>query len=222
MPEEMATRRMFESHPEEVWRWYLFRFGACRHAQPNLAHRALVDLELSLGNRFTLVTQNIDGLHYRAGSSLERTFCIHGDSTWARCASDCGLGRQPLPLLETPRIDQELPPFVVKQLTCANCGDWMRPHVLWFDEYYDEINYRADSALSAAARADLLMVVGTSGATNLPIQIGTLCLRRGAAIIDVNPEPNPFSTFAAQADSGCVVRGSACESLPPIVQYLTA
>src|ERR1700690_5389 len=77
MPEEMATRQMFRSHPEEVWRWYLYRFGACRHAEPNLAHRALVDLEASLCDRFTLVTQNIDGLHRRAGSSVERTYSIH-------------------------------------------------------------------------------------------------------------------------------------------------
>jgi len=220
MPEEMATRRMFSSNPEEVWRWYLYRFGACRHAEPNLAHRALVDLEAILGDRFTLVTQNIDGLHGRAGSSVERTHCIHGDAGYVRCVDDCGIGLQPLPTIDTRNIGAELSSETCERLKCHNCGAWLRPHVLWFDEYYDEENYRADSAIRAAARADLLIVVGTSGATNLPMQIGTLCLRQGAAIIDVNPEANPFAVIADRAESGCVVRGSACDNLPEIVQHL--
>jgi len=220
MPEEMATRRMFASHPEEVWRWYLYRFGACRHAEPNLAHRTLVELEAHLGDHFALVTQNIDGLHRRAGSSVERTCCIHGDAAYVRCVNDCGTGLQPLPLVETPQIDAELSTEQCEQLKCKNCGAWLRPHVLWFDECYDEENYRADSAIRAAAQADLLIVVGTSGATNLPMQIATLCLRQGAVIVDVNPEPNPFAVIAEQAESGCAVRGSACNNLPEIVQYL--
>lgn len=220
MPEEMATHRMFANHPEQVWHWYLYRFGACRRAEPNGAHRALVDLESSLGDRFTLVTQNIDGLHRRAGSSLERTFCIHGDAAYVRCSADCGIGLQPLPAIETPPIDTELSFELREQLTCKKCGAWLRPHVLWFDEYYDEHNYRADSAMRAAAQADLLIVVGTSGATNLPMQIGKLCLGKGSAIIDVNPEANPFSAIAQRAERGCTVRRSACASLPEIVRSL--
>ena len=220
VPEEMATHRMFTRHPKEVWRWYLYRFGACRHAEPNRAHRALVELESSLGERFTLVTQNIDGLHCRAGSSIERTYCIHGDAAYVRCANDCGAGIQSLPLIEMPQIDTKLYSESWEQLKCKKCGAWLRPHVLWFDEYYDEVNYRADSAIRAAARADLLLVVGTSGATNLPMQIGTLCVRQGAAIVNVNRELNPFASIAARAERGYVVRGSACDNLPQIVQYL--
>ena len=220
MPEEMATRRMFSSHPEEVWRWYLYRFGACRHAEPNLAHRALVDLEASLRDRFTLVTQNIDGLHRRAGSSFERTYCIHGDAAYVRCTNDCGIGLQLLPAIDRPTIDVELSPEHCERLKCQNCRAWLRPHVLWFDEYYDEENYRADSAIRAAAEADLLIVVGTSGATNLPMQIGALCLRQGAAIVDLNPEANPFAVIAERAEHGCAIRGKASDSLPTIVQYL--
>src|SRR5512136_588391 len=63
MPTQMATHEMFEQNPDEVWRWYLYRFGVCRDAQPNAGHRAIVVLEEALGDRFTLVTQNIDGLH---------------------------------------------------------------------------------------------------------------------------------------------------------------
>ena len=222
MPEEMATRRMFTSDPEQVWRWYLYRFGKCRHAEPNQAHRTLVDLELSLGDRFRLVTQNIDGLHRRAGSCVERTYCIHGDAGYVRCARECTPGTLSLPAVEAPDIDAEFPAELREQLTCRNCGDWLRPHVLWFDEYYDEQNYRADSAIRAAGQADLLLVVGTSGATNLPMQIGTLCLRRGVTIIDVNPEPNPFAAIAERAERGFSLRQSACDGLPQIVDYITS
>src|SRR5690242_157425 len=97
MPQEMATAEMFARAPEEVWRWYLYRFGVCRHAEPNDGHRALAALERALGDRFTLVTQNIDGLHLRAGSSPERTLRIHGDAGLVRCAGACHAGTLPLP-----------------------------------------------------------------------------------------------------------------------------
>src|SRR5690349_5981910 len=99
MPQEMATREMFERRPDEVWRWYLYRFGVCRAAQPNAGHRALVDLERAIGDRFILVTQNIDGLHRRAGS--QRVFAIHGDAAYVRCAAECGLGRIDQPEMGT-------------------------------------------------------------------------------------------------------------------------
>jgi NAD-dependent deacetylase len=73
MPQEMATHEMFEAAPEEVWRWYLYRFGLVRHAEPNAGHHALVALERALGDRFTLVTQNANGMHRRAGASDART-----------------------------------------------------------------------------------------------------------------------------------------------------
>lgn len=220
MPEEMATHRMFLQHPDEVWRWYLYRFGLCHHFPPNAAHRALVTLERQLGDRYHLVTQNIDGLHRRAGSSSERTYCIHGDSAWMRCANDCGLG-----LVELPDFGQRDATTTISEaergrLTCPRCGAWMRPHVLWFDECYDEPLYRAESAMQAAAEADLLLVVGTSGATNLPSQIGHLCYQLGTPIIDVNPESNPFGDLAARSRRGYCARGPASVWVPAIVDAL--
>ncbi len=220
VPEEMATSRMFSREPEQVWRWYLYRFGSCRHAKPNRAHRALVDLELSLGDRFRLVTQNIDGLHRRAGSSAERTYCIHGDAAYVRCANECTEGTLELPRVEAPALGEQFPAQLREQLTCWNCGSWLRPHVLWFDEYYDEDYYRADSAVRAASEADLLLVVGTSGATSLPMQMGALCLRNGVAILDVNPEPNPFGVIAERAERGFACHQSACDGVPMIVEYI--
>src|SRR5512140_1766916 len=220
MPQEMATWEMFEQAPDEVWRWYLYRFGICRDARPNAGHEALVRLERHLGDRFHLVTQNIDGLHRRAGS--ERVLCIHGDAAYVRCANDCGLGVVELPPGLAPRGDGALLPSERAALTCPRCKAWLRPHVLWFDEYYDEEHYRMESSLRAAGAADLLLVVGTSGATNLPMQIGELCWRRGAALVDVNPEENPFAEMASASPNGFFARGSACERLPAIVAALGA
>ncbi|HUL59953.1 MAG TPA: Sir2 family NAD-dependent protein deacetylase [Anaeromyxobacteraceae bacterium] len=220
MPQEMATREMFDSAPEEVWRWYLYRFGIVRGAEPNAGHRALVALERVLGDRFTLVTQNIDGLHRRAGS--QRVLAIHGDAAWVRCADACGIGLLALPDLGARGKDDRLTVPERRKLTCPRCGGWLRPHVLWFDEYYDEENYRMDSALRAAGAADLLLVVGTSGATNLPMQIGRMVYLRGAALVDVNPEENPFAEMAERAERGFFARGSACERLPAIVSALGA
>jgi len=219
MPQEMATWEMFERVPDEVWRWYLHRFGICRDASPNAGHEALVALEHGLGDRFTLVTQNIDGLHRRAGS--QRVYCIHGDAAWVRCARECGLGKVDLPAaVPLPRGPEPLGSGERAALRCPRCGAWLRPHVLLFDEYYDELNYHMDSALGAAGRADLLLVVGTSGATNLPMQIGELAWRRGTAMVDVNPEANPFSEMAEELPNGFFARGSACERLPEIVKAL--
>jgi NAD-dependent deacetylase len=220
MPEEMATARMFERQPDEVWRWYLYRFGVCQRFAPNPAHVALATLEQALGERFRLVTQNIDGLHRRAGSSIERTYCIHGDAAWVRCASDCGVGLIELPEFGQRDANAALTDAERTKLTCPACGGWLRPHVLWFDECYDEPLYRAESAMRAAANADLLLVVGTSGATNLPSQIGQLCFRLGTPIVDVNPEPNPFSELAERSHRGYVARGPASELVPAIVRAM--
>ena len=78
-PQEMATARAFSSMPDEVWRWYLHRRGVCRAAAPNAAHQALVQLDERLGERFRLVTQNVDGLHLRAGGDPARIYQIHGN-----------------------------------------------------------------------------------------------------------------------------------------------
>jgi len=222
MPQEMATLEMFQRAPEEVWRWYLYRFGVCRDARPNAGHRALVALDQALGDRFHLVTQNIDGLHLRAGATPERTSCIHGEAAYVRCADACAPGKLPMPDMGRRGAAT---PFTAEdraRLGCPRCGGWLRPHVLWFDECYDEENYRMQTALRAAGRADLLLVVGTSGATNLPMQIGELAWRRGIAMVDVNPEENPFSELCESSPRGFFARGSACERLPDIVLALTA
>ena len=221
-PQELATEAAFRQMPDEVWRWYLYRRAVCRAAEPNGGHHALVDLERALGERFLLVTQNVDGLHLRAGSSSRRTYQIHGNIDFMRCAGPHG--RAPV------RIPQEVPavlatdPFPEEArtlLTCGSCSGRTRPHVLWFDEYYDEALYRFESSLAAAARARVLITAGTAGATNLPNQMVAAALRAGALLIDVNPDDNPFGQAAERA-GGVRLRGPASQELPRLVALIAA
>lgn len=221
-PQEMATRAAFRSMPDEVWRWYLYRLGMCRHAQPNPAHRALVDLDRALGDRFLLVTQNVDGLHLRAGSARERTYQIHGNVDFMRCAGRHDRELVPMPD-GLPAVDQDAPlaDDVRRRLVCPRCGGRTRPHVLWFDEFYDEELYRFESSLRAAAGCAVLVTAGTSGATNLPNQMVMAAMRAGALLIDVNPDDGPFAQ-AALASDGAWLAGSATEKMPPLVQAIAA
>jgi NAD-dependent deacetylase len=210
-PEELATLEMFRRDPQAVWGWYLHRLRVCRAARPNAAHRSLVELEAVLGDRFWLLTQNVDGLHLEAGSSRERTLEIHGNLRFARCSRECGAGMERVPVDPPSEMDPE-------RLRCGRCGAWLRPHVLWFDEVYDEPRYRFETAIGLAQEAALLVVVGTSGATALPLHVGTIVARRGAALVDLNPEPNPFSDLAASTPQGCVRRGRATDLVPDLVR----
>jgi NAD-dependent deacetylase len=221
-PQELATREAFSHMPDEVWRWYLYRRSVCRRAAPNAGHLALVRLESRFADRFALVTQNVDGLHLRAGSPAERTLQIHGNIDFMRCAQECSTALHPVPTtIGAKGRDDELSDAELALLRCPSCGEPTRPHVLWFDESYDEELFRAASALHAAADAELLIVVGTAGATNLPLQIAAVVARAGRPIIDVNVEDNPFAQ-AAREYGGHVLRGSAAQLLPELVAALAA
>ncbi len=219
-PQELATHDAFEAMPWDVWAWYLYRRGVCRAAAPNAAHTALVALDAALGDRFALITQNVDGLHRRAGSPDARTFPIHGDIGLMRCARDCILDRWPIPE-DVPALSKGEPVSPVHRalLVCPRCGGMARPHVLWFDETYDEPRFFLDTSRRLAPQAALLVVIGTSAQTNLPWQVVTLAARAGATVIDVNVEDNPFGDIA-QA-SGGVLRGSAAALVPTLVDVLT-
>ena len=218
-PQELATYAGFEHMPWDVWAWYLYRRGVCRAAAPNAAHTAIVRWDTALASRFALVTQNVDGLHIRAGSPAARTFEIHGDIDQMRCAADCVPHRWPIPdgvaalAKGAPVTDA-----VRTLLVCPACGGMARPHVLWFDESYDEPRFHLDTVRRVAAGATLLVVAGTSAQTNLPWQVVTLAARAGATIVDVNLEDNPFGEIAAT--SGGAVRASAATILPALVAAL--
>jgi NAD-dependent deacetylase len=224
-PMELATRSAFESMPEHVWSWYLSRRAFCHAAEPNTAHVALVELERALGDRFLLITQNVDGLHRRAGSSESRTYQIHGCLDLIRCSEECTSAVFPMPEALGTTWDvgsdgRELTTRELSLLRCPICGALARPHVLWFDEYYDEERFRFQSSLLAADKAAALLVIGTSGATNLPIQIGERVAERQTSMIVVNPEPNPFSELAANVPRSVFLEGGAGENIPKLVDAI--
>jgi len=206
-PQELATWSAFSRNPQLVWPWYLWRRQRCRIADPNSAHEDLVSLEAHLGDQFLLITQNVDGLHTRAGNSRSRTYEIHGNIDYMRCVKRCG-PKRPVPDLpnihEACRFDASW----ASALECGPCRAWMRPHVLWFDETYDEANYRFESSIQAGSEADVLVVIGTTGATTLPAHLLHLAVRRRIPIIDINPEPNPFAE-AAERSAGAWLQCSA-------------
>lgn len=220
-PQELATHTAFETMPWAVWAWYLYRRGVCRRAEPNPSHTSLVRLAHALPDRFALITQNVDGLHRRAGSPEATTFAIHGDISQMRCARDCVPDRWPLPEA-VPDLDkgEDVSAAAQALLRCPRCGAIARPHVLWFDESYDEPRYHLDTVRALAPRAALLVIAGTSAQTNLPWQVVTLAARAGATIVDINVEDNPFGDIAV--GSGGVVRAPAGSVLPAIVDALIA
>jgi NAD-dependent deacetylase len=222
-PQEMATYRMFKQKPEEVWRWYLYRIGVCEKARPNPGHHALVEMEALFKDRFTLITQNVDNLHLQAGNSLKKTFQIHGNVFFMRCADECKRKVFPIPKNLIGRKKNDALTETDRQLLmCPDCGSRTRPHVLWFDEMYNEHYYRYHSALKVAKETDLLLVVGTSGATSLPNQVVWEVKHCNGIIIDINIEKNPFSIIALNSRQGCFLKQPSGEALPDILQRFKA
>jgi len=176
-PEELATPEAFRADPGKVWRWYAWRWKTAAGAQPNPAHYALVRWE-TLFPAFHLITQNVDGLHARAGSRgvLE----LHGTLLTARCHR-CGRQRD---MGEAIAASPEKPP-------ACDCGGLFRPAVVWFGENLDpEV---LSQAQEEAARCDLFLSVGTSSTVYPAAGLIELAQRAGACVIEVNPEPTPFS-----------------------------
>ncbi|HSO18404.1 MAG TPA: Sir2 family NAD-dependent protein deacetylase [Desulfosarcina sp.] len=218
-PQEMATAAMFNRDPESVWVWYLYRWGLCRRARPNDGHRAVAAMEKGLGDRFALITQNVDGLHIRAGSSLQRTFQIHGNIFYTRCASAC---TDDILALPAGLGDKQKGGFLTdperRRLKCRDCGSWLRPHVLWFDESYNERHYHFRSALKTADRTRLLITVGTTGTTTLPSYVVERVLRGGGLMIDINVADNPFADLAIKSGRGIAVRRRSSHTLTELVR----
>ncbi len=194
-PEELASPEGFARDPKLVWKWYDWRRTVIRGAKPNPAHLAIAEIERRK-QRFTLVTQNVDGLHDRAGSC--NVLKLHGDIWLVRCLR-CGRefrdDRAPLP---------ELPPR-------CECGGMLRPGVVWFGEMLPEdVWTRAERA---ATSTDLLLVVGTSAVVYPAAGLVPLAKASGARVIECNMEETPFS---AQLDRS--FRGKAGELVPELIR----
>ncbi len=192
--EELATPEAFARDPRVVWEWYDWRRGLIAQAQPNAGHRALAELERRTV-RFTLITQNVDGLHDRAGS--RNLLKVHGDIWQVRCVvcgSESRDDRVPLP---------ELPPR-------CGCGGMLRPGVVWFGEPLPFDVWRR--AEQAAREAEVFVVAGTSAVVYPAAGLAPLAKRAGAKLIEVNLEETPFSE-----EVDCSLRGRAGELLPQLI-----
>lgn len=219
-PADLATNASFAAMPDEVWCWYLFRKTVCNNAEPNEGHHILARLEEALGDRFLLVTQNVDGLHLRAGNSQARTFEVHGNIDYMRCWKECCLDLFPIPEnIGDMERGQSLSDEQKALLVCPKCGGRSRPHVLWFDECYDEERFRFKSSLTAALSAGALVSVGSSGSTNLPTQMVRGASSRGAVTIDINPERGPYAVMA-EGSGGFWLKGDAGRGLKMVADAL--
>jgi NAD-dependent deacetylase len=211
-----ATLAYFSRYPERSWQWHLHRRAETLSAEPNEAHFALADLERVLGDRFALITQNVDRLHIRAGNSEYRTLEIHGHHAGMRCTAGCP-GVLPIPNGLDPWPDESEWTEVRDLLECPQCGFATRPHVLWFDEFYDETNFRIKTAGSRAARASLCVTVGTSGGVPVAARLAGIAAKAGAILIDVNPADSELRQLALRTPGGAAVTAPAAATLPAIV-----
>jgi len=221
-PQEIGTLKMFKQSPKEVWKWFLFRKTVCDNAQPNPGHVAVAQMEKMLGSaRFTLTTQNVDGLHLRAGNTLRNTLLIHGDLTHVRCSRPCRKEPMPFPKGFAPKTrETDISDEEWELLKCPHCGALTRPHVLWFDEYYNEDYYKYNTALSRTANASLLIIIGTSGATNLPMSMYNTALDEDVQIMLINLDENLFTRSLKLQGGGFILMGKSGEILPEIVSIM--
>lgn len=175
--QDLATPDAYRRDPLLVWEWYQMRFHIIAEVEPNAAHVALAELETRTDD-FTLVTQNVDGLHERAGS--QNLYELHGNLTKSRCEA-CGY-------LESLEPDFPLPPH------CSRCGARARPNVVWFGEMLPQDAFQA--GIDAFGRAEVALIIGTSAVVEPAASLGRLAAREGAFVIEINPEQTPLTPFA--------------------------
>ncbi|MEP6779640.1 MAG: NAD-dependent deacylase [Gemmatimonadaceae bacterium] len=166
---ELATPEAFRRNPNLVWSWYSMRAAAVRDAQPNAGHRALTTLFAYVPHS-TLITQNVDDLHARAGA--ENQIALHGNIVLARCSAGCGA-----------RISfADAPTNVAPH--CANCGALMRPDVVWFGEMLSA--GLLESARAATLACDVFVSIGTSNVVEPAASLPWIAASHGATVIVVN------------------------------------
>jgi NAD-dependent deacetylase len=195
-PARLASPEGFRADPRLVWRWYAWRRQLVAAAAPNAGHLALAQASRHF-ERFALITQNVDGLHARAGS--RDVIELHGNILRTKCFAECGIRYDDpgqLPAGEPPR--------------CPHCGEWLRPDVVWFGEALNPgVLARAEEAASAC---DLMLVVGTSGLVYPAAGLPALARASGARVVVVNPNRSELDDLAE-----VVVRAPAAKALPALL-----
>jgi NAD-dependent deacetylase len=198
-PEELATPEAFERDPETVWSWYEWRRELIRQAQPNAGHLALAQLARRVPG-LTLVTQNVDGLHQRAGSPGVLEY--HGNILRDRCTVEQIVAERSEDTRRTglPR--------------CAACGGLLRPDVVWFGEAIPAGPMTL--AAAAAEDCDVFLSVGTSSLVYPAAGLAEVALRRRATLIEINPNATDLSPHA-----DLVLAGPSGQVLPALLQAMS-
>jgi len=197
-PEELANLDAFMKNPTLVWEWYSHRKRVLQGVTPNPGHHALVEMQ-KLCEEWTLVTQNVDGLHQRAGSlgvlevhgNIERSFCI----ACGEFAADILLDEK----------SKKLP-------RCEKCGDLLRPDVVWFGENLPV--KILNQSMDAARNCDLFFSIGTSTIVYPAAALPFIAHDSGAYVVEVNPQTTDLSRVA-----DCVLTGKAGEIMPEVVKH---
>jgi len=193
-PQKLATPDAFRRNPKLVWDWYAWRRKLVAKADPNAGHRALAVLEGRVSD-FVLITQNVDGLHRRAGS--RNVVELHGNIGRVKCS------RENTIVEHWTEVGDEVP-------RCAGCGALLRPDVVWFEETLPPDALQA--AEDAARRCQILLVVGTSAEVYPAAALPYYAKSAGATIVEINPNPTPLSDAADY-----VLRDPAGAVLPALV-----
>ena len=193
--DQVATPEAWVADPALVWNFYSNRRREARLAEPNAAHRALAAIEQQLGNRFFLLTQNVDDLHERAGS--QRLHHMHGTLSQSRCVS-----------CDDPFDDPELYLDPENLPVCKQCGSAIRPHIVWFGETPIDL----DGIAEELERATVLLVIGTSGAVYPAASLVGIARQRGMRTLYVGPE-RPLNAHAFSE----ILLGPATEVVPRLV-----
>ncbi len=195
-PEEMASHAGYVAHPQRVWDWYQFRRKLVAEVAPNTGHFALAAWHKANPDRMTLVTQNVDGLHQRAGSP--EVLCLHGnlmDNQWLLPAKPC---------CDMRFTEDDAPP------QCPGCGNYLRPAVVWFGENLPHAALQ--QAQDAAKGCDVMLVIGTSGNVYPAAGLAHIAARGGAKVIIINTQATSLDEVA-----DVCLRGPSAVLLPQIL-----
>ena len=198
-PRELATPSAFARNPKRVWDWYAWRRELVATAQPNAGHRALAALERRVP-RFLLITQNVDGLHQRAGSL--KVVELHGNIVRVKCSREGTV-------VERWDASGDAVP------RCSTCGALLRPDVVWFEEMLPAD--ALEQAEAAARECDLLLVAGTSAEVYPAAALPTYARQSGATVVEINTAPTELSVLADY-----VIRGPSGVVLPALLASLAA
>lgn len=194
-PLELATPSAFARNPKLVWDWYASRRAQVLQVAPNAGHVAFAQMEVQVPE-FLLATQNVDGLHSRAGS--RKLVELHGNIARVRCSREDRIVER----WDAPA--DALPP------RCPTCGAFLRPDIVWFEEMLPA--GALERAEAAARDCDLLIVAGTSGEVYPAAAIPQYAKSAGARVVEINPNPTPLSTLADDT-----LRGPSASVLPALV-----